>query len=294
MHAAARRALLLLSLAPFGAAHAAALEDSRPLAAGQAFVLRAEAGRVSIVAGETGRVDVSAALEPGQRLLWREGGDRLVLRIDDGERLRPRAARVQVAVPVDADLLIDLGDAALDLAGVGGRSLRVRGGAGDVDLATTAEAVSVETVSGGQTIRVDGGRLKAASLSGSIRLDARASETVSVDTVRGRVELGLEGGGEMRLSSVSGPIVFRPADTATLRARIDSLSGDVELRLPAGQALELGLAQAKGRVELPAAFTPLPDGGRRLGEGGGRIEVKSFSGNVFVRVLPAGADAAAE
>lgn len=282
---AARLALAVAgaSLASF-ACIAAPLRDERPLAAGQVLHLRIEAGDVVVRGGDAGRAVVEAELQPGQRLVWRETADRLVLVIDDRERLTPRVAAVRLLVPADASLALNLGDAALDLEGVSGERLVVCGGRGNVRLASSAAQVDVDTGAGRIDARVDGGRLRANSIAGAQRLDVSGSDALTAATVSGAVDLRLAMGAPVRVSSVSGRVDVSVDDTDGLDARIDTLGGGIRLRVRSGEPFSLALAQARGRVDVPDAIERRPDGTLRSGEGGGTIRLASFSGAIDIDV----------
>ncbi|GIX37005.1 MAG: hypothetical protein KatS3mg127_0244 [Silanimonas sp.] len=276
------RPLLALSalVAGLAAAQPATVSERRSLVEGQAFALWLEAGSVTVsvrspvAAAEAPVADASAAaggaaaapsagldagqgpaeieieagLEPGQRLRWRESPGLLQLRLEDPARLRPRPAGLRLVLPPGRALRLDLGEAQLRLTGLQGGRLRVQGGEGEVAIEARDADVFVQTRNGSQVLRLQGGRLRADSLGGAIDLEAAGMETVSVET----------------------------------------FSGDLRIALPADDSAALAFVQALGRAEVPEAFTALPQGLRVLGEGRGRVRLESFSGNVFVRTLPAG------
>lgn len=278
----ARAAWLALALA--GASVAAPLRDERPLATAQVLHLRLAAGDVVVRGGDAGRAVVEADLQPGQRLVWRETADRLVLVIDDSARLTPRAAAVRLLVPADASLALDLGDATLDLDGVGGERLVVRGGRGDVRLASAAAQVDVDTDAGRIDVRVDGARLRANSVAGAQRLASTGDGALAVATVSGAIDLRMAKGAPVRVSSVSGRVALVIDDTAGLDAHVDTLGGGIDLQVLGGKPFSATVAQARGRVAVPDAIERRPDGTLRFGEGGGTIRMASFSGAIDISV----------
>jgi hypothetical protein len=283
---------LALAAAAASAVNAAQVTDTRPVAPGQTIHLRVDAGAVTVRAGEPGIVAAAVDLAPGQALRWREAADRVVLVIDDRERLTPRAAALTLNVPADAPLVLRLGDASLDLQGVGGERLVVRGGRGDLRVAAASPMIDLETGNGAIEATVAGGRLRSVSVAGAQRLTAGGATRIDAGTVGG--ELGVQAAAPLRgrLSSVSGPIAVRLATTEALDLRAESLSGRIDARLPAGQGVQVSIAQARGDVTLPGGVTALAEGGVRVGEGGGRLALATFSGDIDVAV-PADAEAPA-
>lgn len=290
-----RPVLLLGLIAAFSAApaDAALVNDERALAPGQVMHLRIEAGEVTVRPGEAGKAVVQADLAPGQRLVWREAFDRRVLAINDGERLRARPSRLELRVPADASLRLQLGDAALDLDGVGGASVVIRGGRGDVRVVSSAALVDIDTVAGRIEAEVAGSRLRAHSVDGAQRLAVSGTGGVAATTVSGALGVRLASGAPIRLASVSGAIDLSLDATEGLDAKLETLSGDVGVRVQAGQPFVTRIAQAQGDVALPGGIVQRPDGGLALGEGGGALRVASFSGAIDIGVRPAAAGAAA-
>jgi hypothetical protein len=267
------RAVALLGLiAAFAAApsFAAVVNDERALAPGQVMHLRIEAGEVTVRPGDAGKATVQADLAPGQRLVWREAFDRRILAIDDAERLRARPARVELRVPADASLRLQLGDATLDLDGVGGASVVIRGG------------IEAE---------VEGSRLRAHSVDGAQRLAVAGAGGVAATTVSGDLGVRLANGAPIRLASVSGAIDLSLDATEGLDARLETLGGDVDVSIQAGQPFVARIAQAQGDVALPAGIVQRPDGTLAMGDGGGALRIATFSGPIGIIVRPAPAAA---
>jgi hypothetical protein len=290
MRRIARRIAILLSL--LAAAGAAAVTDSRTLAPQQALHLRIDAGEVTVRPGEAGNAAVDAALAPGQRLVWRESADRLVLLVDDRERLSPRPVTLQLRVPADASLVLDIGIASLDLDGAGGNHLVVRGGRGNVRITSVSPRIDIETGAGRIEARVGGARLRTNSVAGAQRIALSGSGTVHAATVSGAMDVGLDTGVPIRLSSVSGRVDLTLAATEGLDARVDTLSADVGIRVLGGQPFSATIAQARGRVSVPAAIAREADGSLRFGEGGGRLHLASFSGAIDIEAPTATATTA--
>lgn len=271
------------------AADAAVVADERALAAGHVLHLRIEAGDVTVRPGEAGKAVVQADLAPGQRLVWREAVDRQVLVIDDAERLRARPAGVELRVPADTSLRLQLGDAALDLEGVAGGSLVIRGGRGDVRVVSTAALVDIDTMSGRIDAQVDGSRLRANSVDGAQRLSVAGAGGIAATSVSGTLDVRLASGAPIRLASVSGAVDLSLDATQGLDARLETLNGRVDVKVAAGQPFVARLAQAQGDVTLPAGLVQRPDGALAMGEGGGVVRIASFSGAIGIVVRPGAA-----
>ena len=248
---AGRLAFVLSLLLAASPAAALPVSDERPLQPDGELRLRMERGSLLVRVGDAPLARIDADLQPGQRLLWAGDDASAALRVADPDRLQPRPATVAMTVPAGVRLVLDLGDASLDLLAAGGGGLKVR------------------------------------SDNGAVRLDTTASD-IRVDTLAGPVDAGLSGPGRLRVSTLSGSITVRLAAPAEVDAALESLSGVIRLRAPAGAAYRVELAQGSGSAAWPAAAALAPDGSLRLGEGGGRVRIASFSGAVEVLAdLPA-------
>lgn len=284
-----RRILIALSVAAAvaaTAADAALLTEERALPEGRAVMLRIEAGNVVVEAGDPGIVAAEVDLLPGQRLLWREGLDHLVVVLDDSERVVPRPSAFRLRVPPTANLTLRLGDSALQLAGAGGQRLRVEGGRGDIVVASAAPDVVIETRQGAIDARIQGGRLATNSVGGRQRLEASAQAEIEASSVDGPIEARLASGARVRLASVSGAIRLDAADGAAMDAQLETLAGDLELRLPSGEPFGVRVSQASGDVVLPPTYVPSGGGRWASASGGGVAQLVSFSGNIRVVEAP--------
>ena len=187
------------------------------------------------------------------------------------------------AQDVEADLLIDTGSGAI----------RARGITGDLNLDTGSGKIVVEDVRG--NLLVDTG-------SGAVELSGIYGDDVSVDTGSGAVEAnGITasrvevdtGSGEITLSGVSAPNVF--LDTGSGRVEIDLLedvdelvidtgSGAVVIRMPAGVGAEIEVDTGSGGidVDIPLEVMRVRKNFIRgiLGDGRGSIRVDTGSGSV--------------
>lgn len=289
-----RRALIaasgMLALMAGGVATAAPLTDERPLLEGRAVVLRIEAGDVVVEPGDPGKVGVEVDLLPGQRLLWRDGLDRLVVVLDDSVRTVPRPSRLRLRVPPAADLVLRIGNSRLDLSGVGGQRLRVEAGRGDVVVASAAPDIAIETTQGAIEARSEGGRLATHSVGGRQRLEATGAVEVEASSVAGSIEARLAAGARVRLASVGGPIQLDIAEGQGMDAQVETLSGNIDVRLPPGEPFGVRVAPSSGTVELPPTYTPRADGLWSSASGGGSARLTSFSGNIRVAEPPPRAD----
>jgi DUF4097 and DUF4098 domain-containing protein YvlB len=135
----------------------------------------------------------------------------------------------------------------------------------DLSLGSLQGSVKLQTVSGDVTGEV-GGDLRAATVSGSVRVKAAAAKIIEVKTVSGTIHVS-GSGGEVEISTISGGVTL-DLESIT-RGRFKSVSGD----LAAGFALaadgRFEGESVSGKLELKFVGTPAAD-----------FDVQSMSGNI--------------
>lgn len=192
------------------------------------------------------------------------------------------AARQVIASSTSGSVEVDGGRATMIQANTVSGDMRLRGEA--------SENVAAESVSGNVSVAVKTPEVRAKSVSGRVEVQG-AGRKLTASTVSGDLTLSA---GELEygaFQTVSGDIELngRVARDATLS--LESHSGDVVLRIPrdAGADFEVRTMSGDIRNEFgPAAQRVSRYGpGRELrftnGRGGGRVMVKTFSGDVTIR-----------
>jgi DUF4097 and DUF4098 domain-containing protein YvlB len=156
----------------------------------------------------------------------------------------------------DAKLIVHVPAASAVTANLVSADFKVTGVAGDI---------KVQTVSGGLKGEA-GGDVRASTVSGEVRLTARAAKNIEVKTISGDVQL-TGGGGEVEVTTVSGNATLTLTDVN--RARFKTVSGDI--------SAVLSLA-ADGQIEGESVSGDL--GVNFAAEPAAEVDVQSFSGNI--------------
>jgi DUF4097 and DUF4098 domain-containing protein YvlB len=183
------------------------------------------------------RVDVSSA------------GNRTSIRVvsrsahswgSDGE------AHLIVHVPAKSAVMAELVSA----------NFKVTGVLGDLKLQTVSGSVTGEA----------GGDVRAATVSGEVRLTARAAKAIEVRTISGDIRL-TGGGGEVDITTVSGSGTMELSDVT--RGRFKSVSGDLAVALSLTPEGRIDGESVSGNVNLKFGSTPNAE-----------FDVQSFSGDI--------------
>ncbi len=156
-------------------------------------------------------------------------------------------------------------------------------------------SLQVHTVSGDVLVRGARGDVSAASVSGDVELSDVTAGSLEAQTVSGDVTLRGVDASEVEAQSVSGDVIFE----GQIRARGDysfqTLSGDVDLLIPATTNATLSGSTFSGSVRSDLPITSSASGRRgsrkrisgTLGTGSGaEINLESLSGDVHIRALP--------
>jgi hypothetical protein len=134
--------------------------------------------------------------------------------------------------------------------------LKMTGVMGDVKLQSVSGKLSGDA----------GGNIRASTVSGEIRLTARAAKTIEVKSISGDIQL-TGGGGEADITTVSGNVTVELADVA--RGRFKSVSGDMTAELALARDGQIEGESVSGNVSLKFAAAPAAD-----------FDVQSFSGSI--------------
>jgi len=196
---------------------------------------------------------------------------------------------LEVHVPAGSRVEVNTVSATIDADKVTG-PLRLESVSGGIAAAGNPREVEAKTVSGEVSVSAVAAPVRARSVSGELTLTGLTGR-VDASSVSGKVVVKGTRFTEAELETTSGDIRFDGdlAKDASLRAK--SMSGTVELALPADAAADYEVSTFSGSIanELgPEAKRTSEYGpGRELsfstGGGGARVAVSSFSGSVRLR-----------
>ncbi|HLU13551.1 MAG TPA: DUF4097 family beta strand repeat-containing protein [Arenimonas sp.] len=292
--------LMLLAAAP--ALAATPIDETRPVAADGRVSIDNLKGRIDVETWDRPEVRITGHLGEGVEKLQIDGsgGDlRIEVRYPQNKRGwfgwgssdggEPSDLRVQVPAGVSLD--IDSVSATVNVTGVAGQRLDVDSVSGNVTVraARPGEARLV-TVSGDVEAELDTRELRAETVSGDLDLRGRIGGRVSLETVSGDLRLEAGSVGRLDFSSVSGDARLKLGLEKGGSVQADTVSGGLDLALPAGTSARLRVETFSGRIRSPVGkveteeFGPGSSLRTRLGDGQGDIRLESFSGNVRIEI----------
>ena len=144
-----------------------------------------------------------------------------------------------------------------------------------------ADEINVNTASGRVALRQTGHAEKVTvnTASGDVAVALSDADELKLNTASGKVIADIYQADEVKANTVSGNVVLQFANLPdTLKA--DSVSGKVNLLLPAGSGFTADVESLSGSVRGNLDMKKLGDGEYVYGNGRCRIEVDTVSGNV--------------
>jgi lia operon protein LiaG len=184
---------------------------------------------------------------------------------------------------LEADLLIDTGSGKIQAFGI----------TGNVNLDTGSGAVVAEEIRGNLMVDTGSGSIRVAGVQGDeVTVDTGSGSVVADGITASRVEVDTGSGG-IELSRVSSPDVYLDTGSGRIevellqdidRMVIDTGSGSVVIRMPAGLGAEVEVDTGSGGIDIdvPLEVQQVRRNYLRgiLGDGRGSIEVDTGSGSV--------------
>ena len=255
-------------------------------------------GQVTVSGWDRSEVAITGTLGDGAKALLVEGGGaHLTIKVEPpdkqgwfswGADSRMGDTLLDIKVPKQAEMRIEVVSADLTLSGVAGRRLDVESVSGNLRLDSGAREVEVDSVSGDVDLAGNASRSHFESVSGNIRARGLAGE-LKLETVSGDIDAEGADYREITAGTVSGDINLRGSPASGMRVDVESMSGDVHLYLPADVSARLSASSFSGRIRSDFGSVTEPDHGpgSRLdataGSGDGNVRIETFSGNVDVR-----------
>ena len=230
------------------------------------------AGSVAIEDGPAGSAAVTVDTDRPE--LWRvfQSGDTITVSLERTGIGRGGRARVRIVAPAASSLRVITASAdvrargALDRVAVNTASGDIHlGDANEVTVKTASGDLYTGTVSRDLTVRSASGEVRAGDVGGSVQVTT-ASGDVYVESVSE----------SLFATSASGDISVRRYLGDDLEAA--TMSGDVEVGLPAGTGVELVATTLSGRVHLPQNRKAASSPSRQIS-----VRLKSVSGDLRVR-----------
>jgi DUF4097 and DUF4098 domain-containing protein YvlB len=237
-------------------------------------------------------VQVRGTVGEGGELSFEGGGKRTHIEIEADHNPMGIKSDLEVFVPTGSAVDIEGYQATISVTGVVG-SVTAETVNGSITQLGAAKHVELQSVNGDIDTSKGSGRIKAEAVNGSVMV-RECSGDLEASTVHGK--LHVVGGSYERaeIESVAGPVRFDAALASRATLSIETVSGAVELLLPAAVSAEFQVSSFSGRItnelgpaaEKPSKWTPQTELGFTTGSGGARITIETLSGAIGIRKRP--------
>ena len=291
-----KRAALVLATVLAGPAWLAAqtpVDQKRPAAPDVKVTIENMSGSVKVTGWDRPEVQVKGTIGDGGELAFDGSEGSLAIEVE-AEHGNPMGIKsdLEVLVPAGSSVSIEGFQATISVAGVTG-SVSAETVNGSLTQSGAAKSVDLQSVNGAIDVTKPSGRVKAEAVNGPVTV-RDASGEIEASTVNGK--LLVTGGSFDRATfeTVAGGIRFEAGLSARATMNVESVSGPVDLLLPAGLGAEFSVSTFSGDITNdlgPAAqksskWTPEKELSFTTGSGGARITVETLSGAVHIRKRP--------
>lgn len=205
----------------------------------------------------------------------------------NGNKMEPTI--LEVTIPQRASLEIDSVSADVDVQQMAGRKLSVSSVSSPIVVtASSPGQASFENVSGDITLRITTADVQVQSVSGDVRLGGGLNGDVELETVSGNLSLLAQPLSKLRANTVSGDVSVKAGLKPGGTINVESLSGDVDLNLLRNTGAKVRVETFSGDIRSPSGTVDKEEHGpgksldTSYGDGRGRINVESFSGDVSI------------
>jgi DUF4097 and DUF4098 domain-containing protein YvlB len=279
-----------------------------PVGKGATLMLSNGSGNVQVTAAGSERIEVEAlkhawasnAEQAKRRLSDAQiesfaSGNRVELRVEQGDGGDGRRIEVEFNVKVPADTTVDLRTASGDVrvTNVKGE-VRVQSVNGNLALEGTTRLAAVKTVSGGITITNGGAdaQLSLSTINGDLLVQTLNARALDVNTINGDVRINGWSGDRAHIRTLDGDLDLQTSLVKGGRYEIESHSGDVNLSLPEQPGFELEANTFSGRIRIDFPVKsegPIRDTERgprsvrgTYGDGSSSLRLQTFNGDLTV------------
>ncbi|GAB3780872.1 DUF4097 family beta strand repeat-containing protein [Dyella agri] len=257
------------------------------------------AGEVHVTAWDRPAVQVGGQLGDGAKPLAITGSDgNLTIQVQPqgssgswfnwGNDSHMGPTTLDLRVPRGATLDVRVVSAPLVIDGMDGGSITVNAVSGRARINARTPSLNVDSVSGNIELAGHATQANLQTVSGDI-LAPVLGEQAKLQTISGRIQANGGPWRQLTLSTVSGDVQLAGGLTPDGKLGVDSMSGNVQLQLPAGTSAAVHASSFSGDLRSDFGTAQKSEHGpgskldARIGSGSGAIDIQTFSGDLRIR-----------
>jgi len=197
-------------------------------------------------------------------------------------------ARLKVQIPQGSELDVSAVSADVTAMKVSGIQ-RLQSVSGEISAELAQADAEIKDVSGDITLRGHGqpANVHLSTVSGDVKIEHVAGD-LDVGTVSGDVKGSLDGARSLRVRSTSGDVSFTGKLTGSPTVDLESVSGELTVKASADGGFSYELTSFSGditncfggKAERTSQYTPGQSLRGTLGQGSGRVHMRSMSGEL--------------
>jgi DUF4097 and DUF4098 domain-containing protein YvlB len=236
--------------------------------------VRIQSGRIELVEGTPGEIKASVVTKD-PNFVMEQRGDLIELHPESESGWSSKRAEVFLEVPPGTGATLRAASADISGQVVLGK-VDIKTASGDIEL-KGADKLVIKSASGDTTVDRVTNALRFTAASGDLDVLDGVGGSIVASTASGDIRIS-ETDAIVELNTVSGDATI---DRFVGRhASIKSMSGSVDIGIPAGTRVELDANLLSGRVSLPSPAPEVARTGRHM-----MIKVKSVSGDLTINRL---------
>jgi hypothetical protein len=280
-----------------GARAATPINETRPLAARGHLSVDNLKGSIEVKAWDRNEVKIEGSLGQGVEKLEILGdAQHLSVKVkypksgglgffSGSDKSEP--SQLRLMVPLQANLEVDAVSADIDVSGLASGELSIDSVSGNINVVGAPGEATIDSVSGDLRLILNSANVSTESVSGDIDLRGRLAGDVRVETVSGDIDVSGHQSSVKKFSgtTVSGDIRVGTALAGGGRIGLESVSGNLTLRMPANLSAQVLGKSFSGDLQAPDVKIERPKHGpgssfeHRYGSGDGEVSLESFSGD---------------
>jgi len=289
-----RKTLLLAAVLVAPALHAQQKLDEKRTAAPDGVVeIENNAGSVRVIGWDRAEITVTGTLGRNAEGLDFSGGQRRTSISVDARNPHGVRSDLEIHVPAGSRVEIDSFAAEISVNDVAG-SVHADTVNGSIHIVGSSKEVEASTVNGSVEISGSPKRVTAESVNGAVTVRGASGE-ITASTVNGLLSVAGATFSQASLETVSGGVHFEGDLAAKASLSVNSVSGDVELMLPAKVSAEFSITTFSGEIvnelstdrpDRTSKYTSQKDLEFTAGNGGADISIETLSGEIALRKHP--------